>query len=118
MDEQGATALLKGCQPLAERIIAEGPNLPLHTLTSADRIALEDFETVRAVTEYSELQRLGQAAGLAAEVIPILERVYNRIRTDGDPEGTARALDNYRNLPQGQNRVNALPYSILAPEDH
>jgi hypothetical protein len=103
MDDEKIVALLMACKPLANRIMAEGPNLPLTSLTTEDRRVLEGFEAVRGQGFPAErIEQLGRQAGLGVDVMAAMERLYNRIRTQGDPSTDAHLIDAYNRLDQQQ----------------
>lgn len=87
-DEQ-IIRIMQNSGPLVTRIMSEGPDLPLNTITDSDRRALQDLELANNL-DNSRLENLGQQAGIPRDTIAILERLYNRLRVEGDPMGEVR----------------------------
>lgn len=102
MDDQKIVELLQACKPLANRLMAEGPNMSLDSLTDQERMALQSFESIRATGFPGEkIEQLGREAGLGVDTMAMMERLYNRLRVESDPVSKVREMDAYEHL-EGQ----------------
>lgn len=105
MDEQKVIAILQACKPLANRLMSEGPNMSLDSLTDQEQVALQDFENLRAYGFSGEqTEQLGRKAGIGSDTFAMLERLYNRLRVERDPVGKVREADAYQHL-EGQEQA-------------